>query len=215
MDTTQSTTAHEHSPTLGALAKALATAQGKLEGAKKTAQNPHLKNKYATLADVWDACRAQLSAVGLAVVQTMLPSGERSVVVRTLLVHESGEWIASTLTMPVSKPDAQGYGSAITYARRYALAAMVGVTPDDDDAEAAVGRGEAKPVTRQVDAETRIRAMLDSAATADDLSQAAQAASKAVQAGALSDAARTRLREQLAAATARVSGNGVANGVHP
>lgn len=130
----------EHSVTLGALAKALASAQGKIAGAARSAQNGHLKNKYSTLADVWDACRGPLSAANLAVVQLLEPHGEKGVCVVTMLLHgESGEWIKSRMFMPAAKADAHSMGSATTYARRYSLAAMVGVTPDDDDGQGAMG----------------------------------------------------------------------------
>lgn len=208
---------NEHSMTLGALAKALAAAQGKIQGARKTAQNPHLKNKYATLADVWDACRDPLSAHGLAVVQTTEPHGKDGVCVKTLLVHESGEWISSRLFLPVTKPDAQGFGSALTYARRYALASMVGVCPDDDDANAATGqRAPVEAVERpapskaESDAiESALGTAFDSATTVDDIAKAEAAAARASKAGQVSKAGLDRLRERRAAAVTRV-GNGAA-----
>jgi len=134
----------DQSAQLNELAAALAKAQGQIEGAKKDSLNPHFKNKYADLASVWDACRAALSSNGLAVIQ--LPgSAGKDVMVTTLLLHSSGQFIRSRYVMPVSQPGPQGVGSAITYARRYSLAAMVGVAPEDDDATAAVGR----PPTRE------------------------------------------------------------------
>jgi len=123
----------EHSPTLGALAKALAAAQAKLEDAKKDATNPHFKNRYATLASVRAAVTPVLSQHGLSVVQTSEPHGEGGVCIVTTLLHESGEWIRGRLFLPVAKRDPQGFGSAISYARRYALAAIVNISSDDDD----------------------------------------------------------------------------------
>lgn len=207
------TTTHEHSMTMGALAKALAVTQGKIHGAAKTAQNPHLKNKYATLADIWDACRAQLSESGLAVVQTFEPHGKDGVLVLTTLVHESGEWIRSRLFLPVTKADAQGFGSAITYARRYALAAIVGVTPDDDDGEAAVARPGTATTTRVQDAgtvdraatearEKDLTALLDAAKSTTELVEVSGKVAAAVKAGELSQAAVKRLRERFAKLTA-------------
>lgn len=138
------------SPTLGELAKALAAAQGQIQSAKKSAQNPHFRTRYADLASIWDACRGPLSAHGLCVVQTTDPQGRDGVMVTTSLLHASGEWIRSSLYVPVSKADAQGFGSALTYARRYSLAAMVGVAPDDDDdAEQATGRQPQREPVRQ------------------------------------------------------------------
>ncbi len=129
----------EHSVTLGALAKSLAAAQSKLEDAKKDATNPAFKSRFATLASVRAAMSDVLPACGLAVVQSFEPSGEAGVCVVTTLLHESGEWIRSRLYLPVTKKDAQGFGSAITYARRYSLAAIVGIaTMDDDDGNEAV-----------------------------------------------------------------------------
>jgi hypothetical protein len=129
------------------LADALAKAQGQIRGAVKDAENPHFRSKYADLASVWDACRQALSNNGLSVIQA--PRGVVSEVgwtveVETRLLHSSGQWMGDTITVPVGKPDAQGVGSALTYARRYALASFVGVAPEDDDGNAAVG-GNGKP----------------------------------------------------------------------
>ncbi len=136
-DVTMTMLRTQWSPTIGALAAALAKAQGVMGGAKKDAINPHFRAKYADLASIWDACREPLSVSGLAVIQLTQPA-TGGVTVVTILAHASGEWIRSELFMPCAKPDAQGLGSAITYARRYALAAIVGVAPEDDDAEGAV-----------------------------------------------------------------------------
>lgn len=125
------------------LATALAKAQAVMAGAKKDATNPHFRSKYADLASVWEACRDALTANGIAVVQMTEPSGEQEVRVITALFHSSGEWVSGILALPVTKADAQGYGSALTYARRYALAAAVGVAPEDDDGNAAAA---AKPM---------------------------------------------------------------------
>jgi hypothetical protein len=114
------------------LAAALAKAQGQIQGAVKDSTNPAFKSRYADLASVWDACRVALSLNGLAVLQGPALVGQ-GVSVTTRLLHSSGQWAESTLVLPMDKATAQGAGSAITYARRYALAAMVGVAPDDDD----------------------------------------------------------------------------------
>lgn len=133
------TTLPMQSQSIGKLAEALAKAQGKIEGASKDSTNPHFKSRYADLASVWEACRTHLSANGLSIIQT-LDNGLNGVTIITTLAHSSGEWIKGALTLKPVKDDPQGVGSAITYARRYALAAMVGVAPEDDDAEAATGR---------------------------------------------------------------------------
>lgn len=124
------------------LATALAKAQGTIKGAVKDAENPHFRSRYADLASVWDACRDALSKNGLSVVQAprgVATEGGWVVEVETRIMHASGQWVGDTITVPVSKPDAQGLGSALTYARRYALASFVGVAPEDDDGNAAVG----------------------------------------------------------------------------
>lgn len=124
-----------HSEQIGELAAALAAAQGEMTAASKDATNPHFKSRYATLASVWDAIRGPLSQHGLSVSQ-VLESAENGVgvAVRTLLLHTSGQWIASRYVMPITdKLTPQAMGSAITYARRYALSAIVGIAPDDDD----------------------------------------------------------------------------------
>lgn len=122
------------SPTIGALAAALAKAQGAMTAAAKDKSNPAFgaKSKYADLASTWDACRTPLAANGLAVVQ-QVATVQEGVRVTTTLIHSSGEWMRDRLTMPVEKRTAHGVGSAITYARRYALQAMVGIAAGDDD----------------------------------------------------------------------------------
>lgn len=129
------------SDTIAEIAKALALAQAEMRGAVKDSENPHLKSKYADLASVWDACREPLTKNGLSVVQSTRMEGG-AVVVVTMLLHSSGEYISGEISLSPVKTDPQGHGSAITYARRYALAAMVGVSPEDDDGNAGSGRGK-------------------------------------------------------------------------
>ncbi len=129
-----------HSASIARLACALAKAQSEMTGASKDSLNPHFKSKYADLAAIWDACRGPLSRHELAVVQ--LPSAIGSIVtVTTLLVHSSGEYIGEALTLTATQDTPQGVGSAITYGRRYGLASLVGIAPEDDDGNAASGRG--------------------------------------------------------------------------
>jgi hypothetical protein len=121
------------------LATALAVAQGEIEGASKDRANPAFKSKYADLASVWDACRGPLSRAGLCIVQA--PSRSEQVVeVETLLLHKSGEWISSELKVQAASLTPQAIGSAITYARRYSLMAIVGIAPEDDDGNSASRR---------------------------------------------------------------------------
>lgn len=127
----------EMSETIGALADALAKAQSDIQGALKDSTNPHFRSKYADLASVWDAWQRVGPAQGLSVSQWPGACENGVMVLTTLLAHKSGEWMRETLTIPLGKVDAQGYGSATTYARRYALAAMAGIAPEDDDGNAA------------------------------------------------------------------------------
>ncbi|MBX6312911.1 MAG: ERF family protein [Isosphaeraceae bacterium] len=149
------------SPTIGKLAAALARAQGQIRGATKDEANPHLHTSYAGLSSSWDACREALSQNGLAVIQTVqqvrrprrralaesrpfpaaiLDEDPVQDVLVTLLVHESGEWVRSVIRLLYSREEKglrpmQALGSAITYARRYGLQAIVGVAAVDDDGE--------------------------------------------------------------------------------
>lgn len=129
----------EQSEEINELAGALAKAQGKITGALKDSANPFFKSKYADLASVWDACRSALSENGLAVVQ-QTEADESGVMVITTLAHSSGQWMRSSLRLQPKDASPQGIGSAITYGRRYALAAAVGVAQVDDDGNAASGR---------------------------------------------------------------------------
>jgi hypothetical protein len=124
---------------------ALNKAQGQIKGAVKDANNPFFKSKYADLESVWDACRDALTKNGLSVIQTTEYNLDAGTCVVTTLAHNSGQWIRGSLPIMAVKPDPQGVGSAITYARRYALAAIVGVVQVDDDAESAMSRSRVVP----------------------------------------------------------------------
>lgn len=119
------------------ISKALCKFQGALKPAIKDSTNPHFRSKYADLASVWDAIREPLSSNGLSALQ-LVGTSEGKTSLTTRICHESGEWIESLWEIPIGKNDPQGLGSAISYARRYALAASLGVTQDDDDANAAM-----------------------------------------------------------------------------
>ncbi len=127
-----------HSESIAKLATALSIVQGKLSHAKKDSANPFFKSKYADLESVWDACRSLLAENGLCVMQFPGEFLEGCMSLDTILAHSSGEYIKQTMEVPVTKLDPQGVGSALTYMRRYALAAVVGVVQADDDANAAV-----------------------------------------------------------------------------
>lgn len=131
------------------LAAAMASVQGKMHAATKSSVNPHIGNKYADLGAVFEACRDLLAENQLAVMQWPGPydAEAQTLSLTTVLTHASGQWLSQELTIPVAKMrvrgggeapmSAQAYGSAITYARRYALAAVVGITQEDDDGNAA------------------------------------------------------------------------------
>lgn len=117
---------------IGELAKALAKAQSEMSGAIKASVNPHFKSRYADLAAIFDACRGALNANGIAIVQRVENDPE-GVAVSTTLLHASGEWLSDRCWLPVQQKTAQAYGSAITYGRRYGLAALAGVAAEEDD----------------------------------------------------------------------------------
>lgn len=135
----------EHSEQVVELFKALHAAQGQLTGVKRDSVNPHFRNRYASLESVIEAAKGALQANGLAFTQAPGRMIDGAVEVTTMLMHTSGQWLRSTLHVPLAKTDPQGVGSAITYGSRYSLMAALGLPPVDDDAEAAVGRGPAQP----------------------------------------------------------------------
>lgn len=138
------------SDSMANIAPALANALTVIHNATKDSKNPHYKSTYASLASVIDATKMTLGQHGLVVVQAPGWS-ENRVTVTTRIVHSSGEWIEAVAEAPVPKADPQGVGSAITYLRRYSLAAICGITQEDDDAETASRRPpQSKP---QVSAE--------------------------------------------------------------
>ncbi len=132
----------EKSEQINELATALAKAQAEITGARRGCENPFYKSKYADLAEVWDVIREPLSKYGLSVHQAAEFADGR-VNVTTTLMHASGQYVSSTLSLRATRDgrseadDPQAVGSAITYARRYGLAAAVGVAQEDDDAESA------------------------------------------------------------------------------
>ncbi len=136
----------EHSDRLNRLAAALACAQAELEPATPDAvgsvdeTSEERSYRYATLARVWQTVRGPLTGNGLSVVQTCEPGAVGELRLVTTLLHTSGQWISGTTVLPLSAQTPQGFGSALTYARRYGLAAMVGLCVDHDDDGAAGGQ---------------------------------------------------------------------------
>ncbi len=127
------------------LAAAFVKASGELKNPSFDTTNPFFKNKYASLATVRDTVTPILAKHGLSVIQ-FLGHKEGGITCETTLLHTSGQWLSETLYMPATKPDAQGYGSAITYARRYALMALCGVVGDEDDDGNGAVKGKAYQV---------------------------------------------------------------------
>ena len=128
----------QHSESIKEIATALAKAQATMHGAAKDRKNPAFKSEYATLASVVEAARGPLTENGICFIQSPGAMEEGGISVATTLVHTSGEWFKSTVTMPVKdRSNAQAVGSAITYGCRYSLMAMLGLPPVDDDGNAA------------------------------------------------------------------------------
>ena len=126
------------------IATALVKAQQAFGPALKTATNPHFRSRYADLAACVEAVMDGLNSNGIALVQQLTES-DTGVIVETVFIHESGEMLnCGKLHVPAVKHDPQGYGSALTYARRYSLMAACGIAPEDDDGNAASRKGEAK-----------------------------------------------------------------------
>jgi hypothetical protein len=148
------------------LSAALVKAQTALEGVTKDKNNPFFKSKYADLSSVVGALKEPLTKNGLAYTQVM-HDADSAAKVETIILHSSGEWLScGVISVPVSKHDAQGYGSALTYARRYSLSAAFGVAPEDDDGNAAAKSAPNKVVDAILKA--NIKPM---AGAGDDLTQ--------------------------------------------
>lgn len=158
------------------LSAAMAKAFGQIEGAVKGKTNPAFRSKYADLAAVTDAIKPALAEHGLWYRQVLHPV-ESGVCVETIIHHASGQSLAcGPLHLPASKQDAQGYGSALTYARRYSLMAAFAVPAEDDDGQAAVQRSPAaqKPVSGpdEVEMESVLSKLREAAMDGSDALQA-------------------------------------------
>ena len=147
------------------IAMALVTAQLEMTKAQKKANNPHFRTKYADLGNVMDACMPALNAAGIAVIQ---PAGENEGgrYIETIFIHgESGEELGCKVPLIVCKSDMQGYGSAVTYARRYGLMTMAGIATEDDDGNAAA---KAPPPKQQQQAPAPFKPSMDAVDKASD-----------------------------------------------
>lgn len=137
----------ETSETTAKLDSALAKAQGEFAAAMRDSNNPHFKSKYADLTAIMEAIRPTLTKHGISVTQWPLHSEDNRVHMITRIAHD-GEWMRGHFSMPVAKQDAHGYGSIVTYLRRYCVSACLGVITDleqDDDGNAASGKPTAAP----------------------------------------------------------------------
>lgn len=151
----------DHSQVIKNIIPALMSVQSKMSAVTKDTRNDFFKSKYADLAAIWDACKMHMADMGLLVVQNPCGTDAGMVSLETIIFHaESCEWISSTIAMPLTKNDAQGVGSAITYARRYALSAMLGIVTEDDDGNAASGNAPTKKREREMYPDEKLGANL-------------------------------------------------------
>jgi len=189
------------------IATALAKAQTNMGKALKQANNPHFRSKYADLGNVMDACLPALNEAGIALIQ---PTGENEHgrYVETTLIHgESGESLTCRVPLIVNKNDMQGYGSAVTYARRYGLMAMAGIAPEDDDGNAAAKaplkqeQRQQKPQEPDAEATQKAKEYLDAADSLDDLKERWGRIPKPVAASAEVIAAKDAAKERLSKPT--------------
>ena len=132
----------KQSESIKELATALCLAQAAMGGAVKESKNPFFKSSYADLTSVIKVVKEPFADNGLSFVQLPV-SGETYVGVTTMLMHTSGEWLQSEYMLPMTKRDPQAAGSAITYARRYALQSLAGIPSVDDDGELGMFRNDA------------------------------------------------------------------------
>lgn len=165
--------------TFGKIASALVKAQKAFGPALKSSSNPHFRSRYADLSACVEAVIDALNDNGIAMMQRVSPC-DNGVIVETVLIHESGETITNgQLHVPATKQDAQGYGSALTYARRYSLMAACGIAPEDDDGNAASKRPTA-PAVPTPDITDHLAA-IQASANSEELAQVYKAAFDACQ----------------------------------
>lgn len=160
------------SESIAALAAALAKAQGQFDHAKKDVKNEFFKSKYADLASVIDAAKKPLSDNGLSVCQICETTESGDIRLETILMHSSGEFISGSYPIRPVKGDPQAYGSAITYARRYAFSAITGIAADDDDGNQASQSAPYKAPPKSTETKQDVvdyAALLSGANSLDDL----------------------------------------------
>ena len=160
------------------IAAAFVKSQRAFGPALKTSTNPHFKSKYADLANCIEAVVDALNANGIALMQRTFECKD-GVMVETVFVHESGEVMeCGMLHVPAGKQDPQGYGSALTYARRYSLLAATGLAPEDDDGNSASRRTEIKSTVNENQI-ADLMAVMDEVTTLKELQDAYKQAYKA------------------------------------
>jgi len=160
------------------IAAAFVKSQRAFGPALKTSTNPHFKSKYADLANCVEAVVDALNANGIALMQRTFECKD-GVLVETVFVHESGEVMeCGMLHVPAGKQDPQGYGSALTYARRYSLLAATGLAPEDDDGNSASRRTEIKSTVNENQI-LDLLAVMDEVTTLKELQDAYKQAYKA------------------------------------
>jgi hypothetical protein len=145
------------SDSINELAEALSKAQAVMQAALKDSNNPAFNSKYADLSAVWAVARQPLTDNGLCIIQMPTHSEDGKLHLTTRLAHKSGQWVEDTMSIPVAKDNAHGYGSAITYCKRFGMSAAVGIISDvdDDGNEAVKGKSPAdKVLARKSDART-------------------------------------------------------------
>jgi hypothetical protein len=163
------------SETINELATALSKAQAAIKGAIEDSTNPHFRSKYASLQSYIDAAREPLTKNGLAITQLLTDincENMNLVTIETVMMHSSGQWISSTFSVPVSKADAQGFGSAVTYARRYSYAGIVGISPIDDDGQAAIQ--QPVPVAKSTKLPAKVSVAINAANTIEEVNSVAK-----------------------------------------
>ena len=165
------------SETINELATALSKAQAAIKGAVEDSANPHFRSKYASLQSHLNAARDPLSKNGLAITQLLTDihcENMNLVTIETVLMHSSGQWIGSTFSVPVSKADAQGFGSAVTYARRYSFAAILGIAPVDDDGTDAVSIRVPIEVAKTMKLPAKVSVAINAANTIEEVNAVAK-----------------------------------------
>lgn len=156
------------------IATALVKAQQAFGPALKTSTNPHFRSRYADLSACVEAVIEGLNTAGIALIQRT-SEDTTGVTVETVFIHESGEMLeCGKLHVPAAKQDPQGYGSALTYARRYSLMAACGIAPEDDDGDAASRRIPTPDITDHLSA-------IEASATSDELAEVYKQALEACQ----------------------------------